>query len=135
GGFVKIVGEDGSQVNDVSSFANKTFFQRFAVLIAGVTMNVILAWVLISIGTAIGLPTVISENEHLPKSAIVRSSTVGFLDIAPDSPASAAGLRPGDVIVSVNGEQVDSITEAQELTRANLGQETAYVISRGSETF
>lgn len=135
GGFVKIVGEDGSQANDPASFANKTFFQRFAVLIAGVTMNVILAWVLISIGTAIGLPTVINENEQLPKSAIVRSSTVGFLEIAPESPASAAGLRPGDVIVSVNGEQVDSITEAQELTRANLGQETTYVIRRGSETF
>lgn len=135
GGFVKIVGEDGSEASNPGSFANKTYFQRFAVLVAGVSMNVILAWVLISIGTGIGLPTVISEGEQLPKSAIIKSSTVGFLEVADESPASNAGLRPGDAIIAVNGELIDSITEAQELTKQNAGKETKYSIRRGSENF
>ena len=40
GGFVKIVGEDGSDTQDPKSFGNKTGWQRFAGLVAGGTMNV-----------------------------------------------------------------------------------------------
>jgi len=135
GGFVKIAGEDGSETASPESFVNKTFFQRFNVLIAGVTMNIILAWVLISIGTAVGLPTVISEGEELPKSAIIRSSSVGILETAPDSPATGAGLRPGDVITSINGQEVKSISDAQQITTENAGRENLYVIRRGSDSF
>src|SRR4051812_2269162 len=46
GGFVKIVGENGDST-EPGSFANKPFWPRFAVLIAGVTMNIIFAWFLI----------------------------------------------------------------------------------------
>src|SRR3954465_13210641 len=42
GGFVKIMGENGD-TTDPSSFANKGFWARFATLIAGVTMNLILS--------------------------------------------------------------------------------------------
>lgn len=42
GGFVRIKGEDG-QDTDPDSFATKSIFTRFKVLIAGVTMNFILA--------------------------------------------------------------------------------------------
>src|SRR3989344_3437840 len=42
GGFVKILGEDGSETVDEQSFGNKTFWQRVGVLVAGVGMNVIL---------------------------------------------------------------------------------------------
>jgi regulator of sigma E protease len=135
GGFVKIAGEDGTQNDSPENFGNKTFWQRFNVLIAGVTMNIILAWALISLGTVIGLPTVISEGEQLSKSAKVQASSVGILQTAPDSPATGAGLRPGDVIVSINGQEVKSISEAQEITTGNAGVENVYVIRRGSETF
>src|SRR3989338_2399556 len=88
GGFVKILGEDGSQTVDPKSFSNKSFWRRFSVLIAGVTMNVILAWVLLSIGTTMGLPTLISENEQLPKSAKVSVTSVGIIEVASDTPAA-----------------------------------------------
>src|SRR6185436_3790923 len=47
GGYVKIDGEDGSDASNPRSFANKPAWQRFLVLIAGVSMNVVLAWFLI----------------------------------------------------------------------------------------
>src|SRR5579885_3061152 len=48
GGFVKILGENGDST-DPRAFGSKNFWPRFAVLFAGVTMNVIFAWLLISV--------------------------------------------------------------------------------------
>lgn len=135
GGFVKILGEDGSEISDPQSFANKSHWQRFSVLVAGVTMNVILAWVLMSIGMGVGLPTVLDENDQLPRSAIVRNSSVGVLETAPQSPAALAGLKAGDVIVEIGGEAISSIQEAQAVTRSHAGTPTVYTIRRGSATF
>src|SRR6185437_11080295 len=45
GGFVRILGENNEGESNPSSFINKSFTKRFLTLVAGVVMNVILAWV------------------------------------------------------------------------------------------
>ncbi len=135
GGFVKILGEDGSETADQQSFSNKTGWQRFAVLIAGVTMNVILAWVLISIGFIIGIPTIVTEGEQLPKSAQIQDQAVAILQVQENTPAAQAGLKSGDVIFKINNEPIGSMDEARELTAQNLGKENTYTIKRGQELF
>jgi regulator of sigma E protease len=133
GGFVKIMGEDGSENPDPSNFSNKSFLQRFGVLVAGVTMNVVLAWVLISIAMGIGAPTVVDQNTQLPASAIVEPSAVGVLEVATESPAQSAGVKAGDLILKINGQEVSSIQEVQNLTKERAGQVTAYTIKRGQD--
>jgi len=54
GGFVRIKGEDGDGKNDADSFASKSPWIRIKVLAAGVIMNFILAWLLLSITFMIG---------------------------------------------------------------------------------
>src|SRR5262245_46692622 len=56
GGFVRILGENNAHPDHPGSFINKGFWPRFFTLVAGVLMNVVLAWVLISAGFMIGLP-------------------------------------------------------------------------------
>jgi regulator of sigma E protease len=135
GGFVKILGEDGSDSQNPESFGNKSFWQRFFVLIAGVSMNVILSWVLISIGMGIGLPTVLSEGDQLPAGAHVRNQTVGILEVQDKTPAALAGLKAGDSILEINGQPVTSIEDAQSKTLADAGKPTTYTIKRGSDIF
>jgi regulator of sigma E protease len=135
GGFVKILGEDGSDAANPESFGQKPAWQRFLVLIAGVTMNAILAWVLISIGMGLGLPTVLSEGDTLPSSAHLRNVAVGILEVADQTPASAAGLKAGDTIFQINGQAVTSTDQVQILTKQDAGQPTVYTIKRGSSTF
>jgi regulator of sigma E protease len=135
GGFVKIVGEDGSESPDPESFGNKSFLQRFLVLIAGVSMNVILAWVLISVGMGLGLPTVLYEGDQLPKSAHVKNQSIGILEVSAKTPAADAGLKAGDSILKINGQPVGSIESAQSETKSDAGKETIYTIKRGSEVF
>jgi len=60
GGFVKIKGENGEARNEKDSFMYHSLWKRALVLVAGVTMNFILAALLLAGGLMIGLPTDIS---------------------------------------------------------------------------
>ncbi|WP_040157532.1 M50 family metallopeptidase [Nigerium massiliense] len=52
----------------------------------------------------------------------------------PRTPAAQAGLRPGDRIVSFNGQPIADYPQLQELIRANLDREAAIVVERGGRT-
>ena len=102
GGFVRMPGENGD-INDPEgnydphSFAAKSAGKRIIVLLAGVTMNVILAMVLFTIAYGLGEPTF--------------PATIG--KVVQGSPAAVAGLQPGDTIVAVNGHPVQLFTDVQ----------------------
>jgi regulator of sigma E protease len=87
GGFVKLEGEDGGDANDPRSFAAQGTGTKLGILVAGVVMNVALAFAIFSAIALGGDPTI-----------GVRIGTV-----QPDSPAAAAGLVAGDAIVNLDG--------------------------------
>jgi regulator of sigma E protease len=91
GGFVKLEGEDGDESGDPRSFANQSLPVRLLILAAGVLMNVLTAFVIFFL------------------IALLAAPRVGLVipQVQPDSPAASAGLRPGDAILSVNGERYD----------------------------
>lgn len=131
GGFVKILGEDNEASDNPRSFALQSFGKRFSVLVAGVTMNAVLAWLLISIGLGLGLPTIIAEDQSLPKNASIKDQQVGVLEVALHSPATEAGFKVGDAVIAVNDERVSSVEHLQNLTKQNVGKPTKYTIKRG----
>ncbi len=112
GGFVRLLGEDEVDKNVLDnkrSFAAKPVWQRISVVVAGVVMNLLLAWGLFYIvlgvqGFKTKLPLYfdydfVGVNETV-KSAII----VG--NIQPDSPAAQAGLKDGDRLITLNGQQI-----------------------------
>jgi len=134
GGFVKILGEDG-QSRQEGSFASKSAFKRFSVLIAGVAMNMIFAWVLLAVGLTMGLPTLIDEGQIFPENAVVGQPKVTILFVEPDTPAAKAGLRGGDVIASIDGAELKTIAEVQDYNSAHVGQLVKFGILRGENEF
>lgn len=130
GGFVRIKGENGEGKQDHDSFAAKSLWRRALILSAGVMMNIILAAMLLSLGYMIGLPQSIDDvrpSAHITKAEVVVMETLA------DSPAQKAGLQAGDVIVSVNGEAVNSSEGLQALVGANNGQATNFVVKSQAE--
>jgi len=127
GGFVKIKGENGDGKNDSDSFASKKIWKRTVILAAGVTMNIVLAWFLFSVGYMIGMP---QSNETVSKNAIITASEVMVAQVIPNSPAAAAGLKEGDAILRINNEVVSSEISLQDAVAKNNGLKTDVLVKR-----
>jgi regulator of sigma E protease len=110
GGFVKIAGEDavltGEGSADTEAFTSKSKWAQSAVLVAGVTMNILFAWLLIALAFGIGVQTSVSEKDAS------RDAVLAITNVLPGSPAEKASLSSGAVIkeVSVQGDALDTLT-------------------------
>lgn len=133
GGFVKIMGEDNDQANDPRSFTNKSFLARFATLFAGVGMNVLAAWVILSIGFMIGLPVAINGLEEVPKGATFSQQQILIGVVREGSAAEAASLKESDIILSVDGRQFTEIEELQDYIKSKAGQTMSFEVKRVNE--
>lgn len=133
GGFVKIMGEDNDTYNDPKSFVNKPFWQRFLALAAGVIMNVILAWVLFSIGYLYGLPVAVGDRASIPNNGKFTQEQVAIIEVMPGSPAERDGLMASDIITSVDGQVFTDISPLQEYIIANKGKTFDFAIQRVNE--
>ena len=100
GGFVKIFGEDG-EGGDPRAFSKRPRILQACVLIAGIAMNLLFAYVLITSALVMGTPRALSENEL----ATARNVQLMVASILPGTPAARAGLLPGDTIESAKDIQ------------------------------
>lgn len=128
GGFVKIKGENGESPEDKDSFGHHKAWKRFVVIVAGVTMNVILAGVLLGFGFMIGLPTDVAELKD--ENAIIGKSEVVIQEVSPDSPADKAGIKFGDVVLSINGEKMENTGKMVNFIGAQNNKEMEIVVRR-----
>jgi regulator of sigma E protease len=132
GGFVKIKGEDGEGENDNDSLISKPIWQRTIVMSAGVTMNILLAIVLISIGLMIGLPQSIDD---LSPKARIKSEQIQILQVIKDTPAEKANFQLGDVILNIDGNEFREVEDIQKYANENIDNEINYLLLReGKET-
>ena len=119
GGFVRIKGESGDDRHDRDSFAGRSAWQRAAVLCAGVAMNLVLAWFALSLGFFIGLPQM---AEDLPAGAQVADRRIQIYSVLQDTPAGAAGIQPGDTILTLDGASVVDPQFFRDYTAAHGGR-------------
>jgi membrane-associated protease RseP (regulator of RpoE activity) len=120
GGYVRIVGmsnlEEVDPADEPRTYRNGSYSNRLKVVLAGVTVNLLIAFalffvVIVGRGVADGPSTTVN--------AVVANSA-----------ASAAGLEPGDRIVAVDGNAVDSWEELKRGIEARGGESTVFTIER-----
>jgi len=111
GGFVKIFGEDpneeslnGEQVS--RSLTSKSKLTQAWIISAGVVFNLLFAWMLISIGFMIGQPFPSSDPMY---GSRVENPALTIMRVSSETPAYEAGLKAGDIILSV-ASRGDSLT-------------------------
>lgn len=116
GGYVKIIGmtnlEEVDPADEPRAYRQQSFPRRLAVAMAGSTMHFVVAFVMFwAFMVMVGVP-----SSH-------GASVAGFASIRhAGDPARAAGIKPGDQIVMVDGHHVSSIAGAASLIRARPGQ-------------
>ena len=131
GGFVKL-GEDEEGGDDPNHFQNKKIWQRMIMISAGVIMNIILAAILISAGLMFGLPQAL---DNIDARAQVFDKKIQIVEVLGESPAKEAGLKMGDVVVSINGNELTNYENLQKFNADNINQELKYKIKRGQVEF
>ncbi len=120
GGFVRLYGEEDPTVP--GGFASAKPSIRIPILLAGVTMNFVLA-LLVFTFTALFTPP------YVP----IQTTTISA--VMPDSPAALAGLQNNDTIVAVNGRHIKhDYTTFRDLIRENAGREVTLTIVRKNQT-
>lgn len=120
GGYVRIVGmsnlEDVDPDEEPRTFRHGTFGNRLTVILAGVSVNLILAFVLIYAALlGRGLPDTLQAKVDR---------------VLPDSPAAAAGVQAGDRIVSIDGQRLDVDRDIAGALSDRVGQPTTLVVER-----
>ncbi|HDS16616.1 MAG TPA: RIP metalloprotease RseP [Proteobacteria bacterium] len=122
GGYVKMLGEGkGSETGELSaeekpfSYEYKSPWQRLAIIIAGPGANILFAGLVFSVVYLFGVPLL--------------SPVVG--EVNHEMPAYAAGLRPGDRIISIDEQKIDDWDQLSTTIRASGGRELRIVYQRG----
>jgi len=129
GGFVKIKGENGD-VKDTDSFSVKKIWQRAVILSAGVIMNIFLAGFIITVGLMVGLPQIL---EDLPDQVKIKSSMIQIVDVMPNSPASQADFKIGDILIDIDNQTFENYPQVQTFVNEHNGQNLVYTIKRGQD--
>ncbi len=120
GGFVRPKGENDVDTQGGLSAASP--WKRIAVFLAGPTMSILTAVVLfIAIYAILGsLP---DRNRVLVVGTIA------------SSPAEAAGLQSGDILVSADGMPIHSFDGIKQIVTANPGKALSFIYERNGVTY
>ena len=125
GGFVRILGQDDFSIEqqgagDPGSFTSKPWWAQAIVLAAGVAMNFVLAIVVLTAAFMIGTEA--------------PTDVVRVAEVAPGSPAEAAGIQPLDIVRTIDGQVVTRTTDLRTYIFAHAGKEVSIVLERGGTT-
>lgn len=140
GGFVKILGEDGQNTNsretnaeqreqktnlNERNFSSLKIWKRTIIIAAGVIMNFLFGWIVLSIIFMIGIPQMVLITETKQ-----------------NSPAAEIGLKNGDQIIEINNIKITTndnknifgSEQVIKIINENRGKEITMKIKRNGET-
>src|SRR5215475_8936968 len=131
GGYVKFFGDDNAaSVPDQAaiaamsaeerrvSFVDQSVAKRAAIVVAGPLANFLLA---IVIFTAFAM--VFGKPITSPRVDKVQ----------PESAAAAAGFQPGDVVLAIDGREIESFPEMQQIVSGSAGETLIFEVDRGGK--
>jgi regulator of sigma E protease len=110
GGFVRLLGEEDP--SDPQSLAAQKPWKRIVIMAAGSFMNLMLPVLLFAISFMI--------PQDVPTGSALISN------VAPGSPAEAAGVSAGDTLLAVNGREVQNVNDAAYFIRLNQGEDMTW---------
>ena len=111
GGFVKLKGEHDSDT-EKGTFGAASSWAKSKIMMAGVAMNLVAAFVLFTIVALVGMPKLLDQQFTVSSDTKIikevdNKGVIKIDYIIDKSPAQTAGLQVDDQIVSINGVSID----------------------------
>jgi membrane-associated protease RseP (regulator of RpoE activity) len=118
--------------HETGVFYRLAVWKRIVIMLGGPLMNLLLAIVLFAvflsgIGLATASTTVATVNQCVVPADAGRDTCT---DADPVAPAAAAGIQPGDVLVSLDGTAVSTFDEATAVIQQHAGETIPVVVER-----
>ncbi len=132
GGFCQMDGESASDNRD-GTFGKASFWSKTKILFAGVAMNWLVAFVILTILAWTGMPEFLDGQFTIPDDTRREAKPVQITSVAENSPAERAGLQAGDLILEVDGNAFTYASEITDYNAAHAGGEVAYKVQRMGE--
>jgi regulator of sigma E protease len=125
GGYVKMAGEnpEDPRSGNPDEFLSKTKWERFQILIMGPAMNIILAVVVMALVMMQGAEVPAFQDQPPVIGAVL-----------PGSPAEKVGIRRGDRILTVAGDEVDTWDRFYMAIGTRPGRDVAVTLLRDGKT-
>lgn len=134
GGFVKLQGEHDS-ADQPGDYGAASFWQKTKILLAGVSINWLVAAALLTILAWTGLPKVLPDQFTMPGDTTLEQKPVEIVNVTKDSPADKAGLKTGDQLLRFAGDSVATPTSLVEKTKQSAGQTVEVMYNRGGTEY
>lgn len=119
--------EERSQEANSRTFNAKPVWARILVVIAGVTMNLLFAFLALVIAYSVGFYAISQDVEKVP-GAVVTKGQVMIVGTLVDSPAAKAGIQEGDIIRKITDptnkeeQKIQSIEDLQNFSRTHKAE-------------
>ncbi|HEY5595092.1 MAG TPA: RIP metalloprotease RseP [Nitrospiria bacterium] len=130
GGYVKLFGEEPSEGEAAQalspedrkrSFSHAPVWKRIVIVAAGPVFNMLLAYLIFTGALSIGVPMYVPDFDSL--MPVVET-------VVENSPAQAAGIKPGDRIVSINDHKISTWVQMTEIIYGSAGKALTIVVER-----
>ena len=132
GGFCQMDGESAEDERP-GTFGHAKFWAKTKILFAGVAMNWLVGFVILTILAWTGMPTFLNNQFTVESDTRTDESVVTVTEVVENSPAAKAGFIAGDIIVSIDNEAVTRASDVTKYNNEHAGEEVKYKILRRGE--
>ena len=129
GGFCAMDGESDADKRK-GTFGAASFWSKTKILFAGVAMNWLVAFVLLTVLAFTGMPQFIAGQFHLESDSSVIGEGVTVVEVMENSPADKAGFQTGDKVTKVGKINVLYPTDITEYGEEHVGERVSYEVER-----
>ncbi len=139
GGFVRLYGEHDA-AKQAGSFGAASFIAKVKIILAGIGMNLIVAFVMLTGLALVGLPRLlpcgqftVASDTHVLRE-VQNKGVLVVEKVNAGSPAARAGVQENDQLLKIAGTSIDSSCVAvPDITKQNAGRTIDLDVRRDQE--
>jgi regulator of sigma E protease len=129
GGFVKLKGEHDAD-KEKGTYGAARLSAKMRILLAGVTANFIVAFVIFTVVALVGMPQVVDKQFKIDSDSLITLEEVIVNYVEKDSPANKAGISIADKIIKIGETDIKNSQQLSDATSSYTGQTVSVEYTR-----
>ena len=129
GGFCQMDGESANDDRD-GTFGKASFWAKTKILFAGVAMNWLVAFIILTVLAWTGMPTFLENQFTIESDTRTNLQPVVVESITENSPAETAGFKAGDKIKRAGDTEISRPADVTNFNKDHAGETITYTLER-----